>query len=65
MNLDLKWTSVDAKQMPSGKRLVIKMAGKNNEISLAIGLVQNGELVFTARENPAATLAIYWVALPD
>jgi hypothetical protein len=41
------------------------MADGEDRISYAIAFREDGKLNYTAREEEAATLPIYWMALPD
>jgi hypothetical protein len=63
MNLDWKWTDVQAAPIPNG-RVVLRMADSKDDIAYAIAYKQGEELTITASENKNATLVVSWMALP-
>jgi hypothetical protein len=65
--LDWKWHQFDAKQPPSGVRLVLKMADKHDNISYAIGILDHrtGDMSYTAKEDKSETLPVFWMQLPQ
>ena len=63
-NLDWKWTEVHASRIPEGRRIVVKMADADDNLTYALGYVLDGKLQITAQEDPMGTLPVYWMALP-
>jgi hypothetical protein len=64
MNLEWTWNPIHASKIPDGIRVVLKMADSNDNISYALAISEGGQLRYTACEDEAGRLPVYWMALP-
>ena len=65
MELNWKWTEIQAKAIPPGRRVVVKIADPTDHVSFGIGMLNGNEWILTAKENEGQGLIVAWMALPD